>query len=73
MIPGAGYAAGVPDKQTAGAQGWDYDKLCSFFGPDSEGEHGDVTRRMGTAPIDAAAAVQHADGRGDDLGIVRIK
>ena len=37
VIPGAGYAAGVPDKQTAGAQGWDYDKLCSFFGPESEG------------------------------------
>ena len=31
VIPGAGYAAGVPDRATAAAQGWDYDKICSFF------------------------------------------
>ena len=37
VIPGAGYAAGVPDRATAAAQGWDYDKICSFFGPESNG------------------------------------
>ena len=37
VIPGAGYAAGVPDRATAEAQGWNYDKICSFFGPESSG------------------------------------
>ena len=37
VIPGAGYAAGVPDRQTAQARGWNYDKLCDFFGPESDG------------------------------------
>jgi len=37
VIPDAGYAAGVPDRETAEAYGWDYDKLCAFFGPESEG------------------------------------
>jgi hypothetical protein len=37
VIPGAGYAAGVPDRETALAHGWDYDKICAFFGPESEG------------------------------------
>ena len=36
-IPGAGYAAGVPDRSTAVAHGWDYEKICSFFGPESNG------------------------------------
>ena len=37
VIPGAGYAAGVPDRATSAAQGWDYDRICSFFGPESNG------------------------------------
>ena len=37
VIPGAGYAAGVPDRATATAHGWDYDKICRFFGPESNG------------------------------------
>ena len=37
VIPDAGYAAGVPDKETAEAYGWDYDEICEFFGPESEG------------------------------------
>ena len=37
VIPDAGYAAGVPDQQTAEAYGWDYDEICAFFGPESEG------------------------------------
>ena len=37
VIPGAGYAAGIPDRETAEARGWDYDEICRFFGPDSEG------------------------------------
>lgn len=37
VIPGAGYAAGVPDRETAEARGWDYDEICAFFGPESEG------------------------------------
>ena len=37
VIPGAGYAAGVPDRETAEACGWDYDRICAFFGPESEG------------------------------------
>ena len=37
VIPGAGYAAGVPDQETALAHGWDYDEICAFFGPESEG------------------------------------
>ena len=37
MIPGAGYAAGVPDGETARAHGWDYDEICAFFGPESNG------------------------------------
>lgn len=36
-IPGAGYAAGVPDQKTAQAHGWDYDEICAFFGPESDG------------------------------------
>ena len=36
-IPGAGYAAGVPDRETAEAHGWDYDEICAFFGPESKG------------------------------------
>ncbi len=36
-IPGAGYAAGVPDQETAQAHGWDYDEICAFFGPESDG------------------------------------
>ena len=31
VIPGAGYAAGVPDRATSAAQGWDYDRICSFW------------------------------------------
>ena len=37
VIPDAGYAAGVPDQATAEANGWDYDEICEFFGPESEG------------------------------------
>ncbi len=37
VIPDAGYAAGIPDEETAEAHGWDYDKICAFFGPESEG------------------------------------
>lgn len=37
VIPGAGYAAGVPDRATAAAHGWDYDRICRFFGPESDG------------------------------------
>ena len=37
VIPGAGYAAGIPDRETAEARGWDYDEICRFFGPESEG------------------------------------
>ena len=37
VIPGAGYATGVPDRATATAHGWDYDKICRFFGPESNG------------------------------------
>ena len=37
IIPGAGYAAGVPDRETAESHGWDYDEICAFFGPESEG------------------------------------
>ena len=37
VIPDAGYAAGVPDQETAEAYGWDYDQICAFFGPESEG------------------------------------
>ena len=37
VIPGAGYAAGVPDRATATAHGWDYDRICRFFGPESNG------------------------------------
>ena len=37
VIPGAGYAAGVPDRAAATAHGWDYDKICRFFGPESNG------------------------------------
>ena len=37
VIPGAGYAAGVPDRKTALSHGWDYDEICAFFGPESEG------------------------------------
>ena len=37
VIPGAGYAAGVPDRATAEAHGWDYDRICRFFGPESNG------------------------------------
>ena len=36
-IPGAGYAAGVPDREAAMTHGWDYDKICRFFGPESNG------------------------------------
>ena len=53
VIPGAGYAAGVPDRATAAAKGWDYDKICSFFGPESNGpwtqcngkQDGDMNRK----------------------------
>ena len=37
VIPGAGYAAGVPDRATAAAHGWDYDRICASFGPESDG------------------------------------
>ena len=37
VIPGAGYAAGIPDRKTALSHGWDYDEICAFFGPESEG------------------------------------
>lgn len=37
VIPGDGYVAGVPDRETALAHGWDYDEICAFFGPESEG------------------------------------
>ena len=37
VIPGAGYAAGVPDRAAATAHGWDYDKICRFFGHESNG------------------------------------
>ena len=37
VIPGAGYAAGVPDRAAAEARGWDYDAVCDFFGPESDG------------------------------------
>ena len=37
VIPDAGYPAGVPDRETAEAYGWDYDKICAFFGPESQG------------------------------------
>ena len=37
VIPGAGYAAGVPDREAATAHGWDYGRICSFFGPESNG------------------------------------
>ena len=37
VIPGAGYAAGVPDHATAASHGWNYDKICTFFGPESNG------------------------------------
>ena len=37
VIPGAGYAAGVPDRETAEARGWDYDRICAFCGPESGG------------------------------------
>ena len=37
VIPGAGYAAGVPDRAAATAHGWDYGRICSFFGPESDG------------------------------------
>lgn len=37
VIPGAGYAAGVPDRAAAETHGWDYDEICAFFGPESEG------------------------------------
>lgn len=33
-----GYAAGVPDKETADKYGWDYDEICEAFGPEPEGE-----------------------------------
>lgn len=36
-VPDGGYAAGVPDRETAEAYGWDYDEICEFFGPESEG------------------------------------
>ena len=36
-IPGGGYAAGVPDHAAATAHGWDYGKICRFFGPESDG------------------------------------
>ena len=36
-IPGAGYPAGIPDRETAEARGWDYNEICRFFGPESEG------------------------------------
>lgn len=36
-IPGAGYATGVPDREAAMTHGWDYDKICRFFGPESNG------------------------------------
>ncbi len=32
-----GYAAGVPDRATAEAYGWNYDDILEFFGPESEG------------------------------------
>jgi hypothetical protein len=32
-----GYAAGVPDRATAAAYGWNYDDICEFFGPESDG------------------------------------
>jgi len=31
------YAAGVPDRATSEAHGWDYDRICRFFGPESNG------------------------------------
>ena len=37
IIPEAGYAAGVPDRATAAAHGWDYGRICRFFGPESDG------------------------------------
>ena len=37
IIPGAGYPAGIPDRETAEARGWDYGEICRFFGPESEG------------------------------------
>ena len=37
VIPGAGFAAGIPDRATAAARGWDYDKICRFFGHESNG------------------------------------
>ena len=37
VIPGAGYAAGVPDRATSEAHGWDYGRICRFFGPESNG------------------------------------
>ena len=37
VLAGAGYAAGVPDRATAAAHGWDYDKICRFYGPESDG------------------------------------
>ena len=33
-----GYAAGVPDKETADKCGWDYDEICEAFGPEPEGD-----------------------------------
>lgn len=47
VIPGTGYAAGVLDRSTAAAHGWDYDKIYSFFGPESNG-YGVTASRMRT-------------------------
>lgn len=33
-----GYAAGVPDKETAEEYGWDYDEVIEAFGPEPDGE-----------------------------------
>ena len=37
VIPGAGYAAGVPDRAAATAHGWDYDKICRDDFGESDG------------------------------------
>lgn len=37
VIPGAGFAAGIPDRATVAARGWDYDKICRFLGHESNG------------------------------------
>ena len=43
-----GYAAGVPDKETADKYGWDYDEICEAFGPEPEG---DLVNNNGKADV----------------------